>query len=207
MLAGISMGNTHKKDIEICRYNALVRAFARVNDALRSEPSVDNFNWPVQVAVYSQIDVLGETENFSVEPFLDDVHAFRHGSASTFIPCRRGEHREPEAPRVLSELVRAFKNRAPSLGEKFERVVKTNASVATATIEFLIAEYLYLDRSITHVEREVKNESFRIAMFNAHAEALYIAALNVIRSYASAMARVALAADVEMTKGGYTNAN
>lgn len=202
------MDNTHKQNIDPRRYNALVRAFARVNNALKSEPSVDNFNWPVQVAAYSQIDALGETENFSVESFLDDVRAFNLGSASTFAPRRRDERqREPETPRILIELVRAFKNRAPSLGEKFERVVKTNDSIATASIDFLIAEYLYLNRSITHVEREIKNESFRVAMFNAHAETHYIAALNVIRSYASAMARSALAADVETAIGDGDNAN
>lgn len=202
------MDNTHKQNIDPRRYNALVRAFARVNNALKSEPSVDNFNWPVQVAAYSQIDALGETEIFSVEPFLDDVRAFNLGSASTFVPRRRDElQRAPETPQILIELVRAFKNRAPSLGEKFERVVKTNAPVAFAAIEFLIAEYLYLDRSFTHVEREVKNESFRVAMFDARAETLYIAALNVIRSYASAMARSALAVDVETAIGDGDNAN
>ena len=189
------------------RYNALVRAFARVNNALRSDPSVDVFNWPVQVAVYSLIDMLGETENFSVEAFLNDVRTFNRDSASTFIPCRRGEEREPEASPILIELVRAFKNRAPSLGEKFERVVKTNGSVATAAVDFLVAEYLYLDRSITHIEREVKNESFRLAMFEAHAEPLYIAALNVIRSYAASMARAVLAADVDAAIGGTDNAD
>lgn len=201
------MDNMHKQNPEICRYNALVRAFGRASKALTSEPSVEDSIFPVQVEMYSRIDALGEKENFSVEAFLDDVRAFAQGLASTFIPCRRGECREPATPRILSELVRAFKNRAPSLGEKFERVVKTNDPVAFAAIEFLIAEYLYLDRSITHVEREVKNESFRIAMFNAHAETLYIAALNVIRSYASAMARTALATAVETAIGSGNNAN
>lgn len=189
------------------RYNALVRAFARANEALRSEPRVEDFTFPVQVEMYSRIDALGEEENFSVEAFLDDVRAFNHGFTRAFSPCRRGEYREPESPRILRELVRAFKNRAPSIGEKFEQVAKTNASVATTTVEFLIAEYLYLDRSITHVEREVKNESFRNAMFDAHAEPLYIAALNVIRSYAASMARAVLAADVAATIGGENNAD
>lgn len=201
------MDNTHKQDIEVCRYNAIIRAFGRASKALTSEPSVEDFTLPIQTEMYSRINALGEKENFSVEAFLDDVRAFDRGLASTFIPCRRGECREPETPRILIELVRAFKNRAPSLGEKFERVVKANDSVAFAAIEFLIAEYLYLDRSITHVEREVKNESFRIAMFNAHAEALYIAALNIIRSYAASMARAILAADVEAAIGGENNAD
>lgn len=190
------------------RYNALVRVFARVNNALRSESSVDNFIWPVQVAVYSQIDALGETEDFSVEPFLDDVRAFNSGSASTFVPRRRDERqRDPELPRILIELVRAFKNRAPTLGEKFERVVKTNDFVATAAIDFLIAEYLYLDRSASHRYRESMNEAFRLKMFEAHAEALYIAAFNVIRSYAASMARDVLAADVDAAIGGENNAD
>lgn len=198
----------HKQNIETCRYNALVRALSRASKALSSEPSVKDFTSFLQWGMFLEVSALGEKENFNIGSFLDDVCAFSQNSASTFVPRRRDEgSSELETPRVLAELIRAFKNRAPSLGEKFERVVKTNASVATATIEFLIAEYLYLDRSITHVEREVKNESFRIAMFNAHAEPLYIAALNVIRSYAASMARTVLAADVDAAIGGGNNAD
>lgn len=190
------------------RYNALVRVFARANEAFGSEPDVEDFAIPVQWEMYLKIKMLGEKEGFSLVPFLNDAYAFRHGFTGPFYPCRHGEVRlAPVLPPILTELVRAFKNRAPSLGERFERVVKANDSVATTTIEFLIAEYLYLDRSITHVEREVKNESFRNAMFNAHAEVLYIAALNVIRSYAASMARAVLAADVDAAIGGSSNAD
>jgi hypothetical protein len=197
-----------KNQIDSDRYNALIRAFARTCKALTSEPSVEDFTLPIQTGMYSRIDALGEKENFSVEPFLDDVRAFNHGFTKTFNPCQRGAIRNASiSSSILIELVRAFKNRAPSLGEKFERVVKTNDFVAKTTIEFLIAEYLYLDRSITHVEREIKNESFRIAMFNARAEVLYIAAFNVIRSYAASMSRAVLAADVNAGIGGENNAD
>ena len=190
------------------RYNALVHVFSRANEALSSEPDVEDFSIPVQWEMYLKIKALGEKDGFSLVPFLNDAYAFSHGFTGPFCPCRPGEVRlAPESPPILIELVRAFKNRAPTLGEKFDRVVKTNDSVATTTIEFLIAEYLYLDRSITHVEREIKNESFRIAMFNAHADALYIAAFNVIRSYAASMARAVLAADVNAAIGGENNAD
>lgn len=190
------------------RYNALVRAFARATKALTSEPSVEDFTLPIQTEMYSRIDALGEKENFNVEAFLDDVRALNHGFTGTFSSCRRGEvrHAATLLP-ILLELVRAFKNRAPSLGENFERVVKTNATVATTAAEFLIAEYLYLDRSASCATREAKNEAFRLAMFDAHAEPLYIAALNVIRSYATSMARAVLAADVDAAIGGPSNAD
>jgi hypothetical protein len=190
------------------RYNALVRAFSRANEALTSDPSVEDFTTSIQWEMYSKIDALGEKENFSLKPFLDDAYAFSHGFTGPFYPCRHGEVRlAPVLPPILIELVRAFKNRSPSLGERFERVVKTNDSVATKTIEFLIAEYLYLDRSASCVTREAKNEAFRLAMFDAHAEPLYIAALNVIRSYATSMARAVLAADVGSAIGGENNAD
>lgn len=190
------------------RYNALVRVVGRASKALTSEPSVEDFSFPVQVEMYSKIDALGEKEDFNVEAFLDDVRAFNHGFTGVFNPCRRGEvRRAATLPPILLELVRAFKNRAPSLGEKFEQIVKFNTVVAVMAIDFLLAEYLYLDRSISHVEREVKNEAFRLAMFNAHAEPIYIAALNVIRSYAASMARAVLAADVDAAVGGENNAD
>lgn len=202
------MDNTHKQNIETCRYNALVRAFSRAYKALLSEPCVEDFTTSVQVEMYSKIDALGEKENFSVEAFLDDVRAFNGGFAETFRPCQRGEFRHATIPPpILLELVRVFKNRAPTLGKKIEWIIKTNASVATAAVDFLIAEYLYLDRSASLITREIKNEAFRRAMFDARAEALYIAALNIIRSYASSMAHNALAADVKTVIGGSVSAN
>lgn len=108
---------------------------------------------------------------------------------------------------ILSELVRAFKNRAPSLGEQFERVVKQNKRVAEAAVEFLHMEYLYLDGGACYQDRELENETFRVAMFETGNDRLYTAAFNVIRSYAASMARTKLAADVEAAIGGETNAD
>lgn len=190
------------------RYNALVRVFARAKEALQSESDVENFTIPVRIEMYSQLGKFSTIENFNVETFLDDVRAFSLGSGSTFTPCRNGSD-SPASVRamLLSELVRAFKNRAPTLGEKFEFLVATNKFVANAAVAFLIAEFLYLDRSASYRYRESMNEAFRLAMFEAYAEPLYIAALNVIRSYAASMARAVLAADVDAAIGGPSNAD
>ena len=190
------------------RYNALVRVFARTREALQSENDVEDFANPVRIEMYSQLGNFSSIENFNVETFLDDVSAFNLGSESAFAPRRNGNV-PPEQMDVvlLSELVCAFKNRAPSLGEKFELLVETNNFVAKAAVAFLIAEFLCLDRSASYRYRESMNEAFRLAMFNAHAEPLYIAALNVIRSYAASMARAVLAADVDAAIGGLNNAD
>jgi hypothetical protein len=190
------------------RYNALVRVFARAKEALRSESDVENFTTPVRIEMYSQLGKFSSMENFNAETFLDDVRAFSLGSGSTFAPRRKGD--APPAPvcaELLSELVCAFKNRAPVLGEKFELLVETNKLVAKMAVVFLIAEYLYLDRAASYRYRESANEAFRLAMFEAHAEPLYIAAFNTIRSYAASMARAVLAADVAAAIGGGDNAN
>lgn len=190
------------------RYNALVRVFARAKEALQSEPDVESFTTPVQIEMYSQLGKFSSIENFNVEMFLDNVRAFNFGSRSTFAPCRNGNDLPaPVNGVLLSELVCAFKNRAPSLGGKFELLAATNKFVAKAADAFLIAEFLYLDRSASHRYRESMNEAFRLAMFEAHAEPLYIAALNVIRSYAASMARAVLAADVDAAIGGENNAD
>lgn len=190
------------------RYNALVRVFARTKKALQSESDVENFANPVRIEMYSQLGKFSSIENFNVETFLDDVRAFNLGSGSTFTPCRnRNDHPALECATLLSELVCAFKNRAPSLGEKFELLVETDKFVAKAAVTFLIAEFLYLDRSASHRFRESMNEVFRLKMFEAHAEPLYIATLNVIRSYAASMARAVLAADVDAAIGGENNAD
>lgn len=202
------MDNTHKQDVDVYRYNALVRAFARAREALQSENDVGDFTNPVRIELFSQLGKISSIENFNVETFLDDVRAFNLGSDSTFAPCRKvNASHVPESSALLLEIVCAFKNRAPSLGEKFELVVKANKFVANAAVAFLIAEFLYLDRSASYRYRESANEAFRLAMFEARAETLYIAALNVVRSYASAMARVVLGADVETAFGGGDNAN
>ncbi len=190
------------------RYNALVRVFARTKEALLSESDVENFTNPVRIEMYSQLGKFSSIENFNVEMFLDDVRAFSLGAESAFTPCRNVS--DPPAPvngMLLSELVRAFKNRAPSLGEKFELLVETNQLVARAAVAFLIAEFLYLDRASSYRARESANEYFRLKMFETHAEPLYIAAVNVIRSYAASMARAVLAADVDAAIGGENNAD
>lgn len=194
------VGNDH--------YNALVRVFARAREALQSECGVGDFTNPVQIEMYSQVGKISSIENFNVETFLDDVRAFELGSDSTFAPCRKGNTLSvPVNSMLLLELVCAFKNRAPSLGEKFGLLVETNKSVAKAAVAFLIAEFLYLDRSASYRYRESMNEAFRLTMFKAHAEPIYIAALNVIRSYAASMARAVLVADVDAAIGGENNAD
>lgn len=190
------------------RYNALVHNFALVKAALDKCSVEVAFYDDAAIFLYELSTRRARENGFDFDRFWDDVKSCK------FFP-EQIYHQEVDGQScfgdrfspVLAELVRAFKNRAPSLGEKFERVVKTNDSVASTAVGFLIAEYLYLDRSITHVEREIKNEAFRLAMFNAHAEPLYIAALNVIRSYAASMARDVLAADVEAAIGGENNAD
>lgn len=190
------------------RYNALVRVFARAKEALQSESDFENFTIPVQIEMYSQLREISLAENFNAETFLDDVRAFSLGSGTAFAPCRNGNDLPaPEYATLLSELVCAFKNRAPVLGEKFERVIEMNKSVAKTAVVFLIAEYLYLDCAASYRYRESANEAFRLAMFEAHAEPLYIAAFNTIRSYAVSMARSVLAADVAAAIGGGDNAN
>lgn len=190
------------------RYNALVRVFARTREALRSESDIEIFTDPVRAAMFSQLGKISSIENFNVEIFFDDVRAFSLGAGTAFAPCRN--ENDPPAPvnaALLSELVCAFKNRAPSLGEKFELLVETNKSVAKTAVGFLIVEYLYLDRAASYRYRESANEAFRLAMFEAHAEPLYIAAFSTIRSYAASMARAVLAADVKAAIGCETNAD
>lgn len=180
-------------------YNALVHDYANVKSVLDGGNLESSFVIETNAFIQCFAIHFADENGFNLEEFFDDVDDCR---------VTRGVHRYSSKADVqpndedslqpnLNELVRAFKNRAPALGEQFERVVRQNRRVAEAAVKFLIEEHFYLDCAATHQQRELKNEAFRIAMFETGNDRLYTAAFNVIRSYAASIARTKLAADVE----------
>lgn len=185
-------------------YNALVHDYARVKSELDGGNLESSFVIETNAFIQCFAINFADGNDFDLEDFFNDVDDCRvtrganHYSYKSDVQPNDEDRLQP----ILNELIRAFKNRAPGLGERFERVVEKNERVAYAAAVFLITEYLYLDRSATYHEREQRNETFRLAMFETGNDCLYTAAFNVIRSYAASMARTKLAADVEAAMGG-----
>lgn len=202
------MKNNHNKISNEC-YNALVHDYALVDAALDKSSVETPFYSETLAFITSFVGCFAHENSFDLEAFFRDVSDCRatRGANSYSYKADAQPNDEDSFQPILTELIRAFKNRAPGLGERFERVVEQNERVACAAVAYLIAEYLYLDRSASYHERERRNETFRIAMFESHNEALYIAAYNTIRSFAASMARTNLAADVDAAIGGPENAD
>lgn len=201
------MRNSHNKIVNEC-YNVLVHNFALIKSALDKCSVEVAFYDDAAIFLYGLSMRMAREYGFDFDRFWDDVKSCKffqeliYHTKAVGQPCE-GDRLSPN----LAELVRAFKNRAPQLGEQFERVVRQNKRVADAAVAFLIEEYFYLDRAATYQQRELKNEAFRIAMFETGNDCLYAAAINVIRSYAASMARAVLAADVDAAIGGSSNAD
>lgn len=202
------MRNNNNKISNEC-YNALVHDYALVDSALDKCSLETPFYSETLAFTTSFAGCFAHKNGFDLDAFFKDVTDCRATRGANSYSCKAdvqstdGDSLQP----ILTELIRAFKNRTPGLGERFERVVEQNERVACAAVAYLVTEYLYLDRSASYHERERRNEAFRLAMFEAHAEPLYIAAFNTIRSYAASMARAVLAADVKAAIGGGDNAN
>lgn len=190
-------------------YNALVHDYALVDAALDKSSLETPFCSETLAFISSFVGCFAHKNGFDLEAFfrdVDDCQATRGANSYSYNADVQTTDEDSLQP-ILTELIRAFKNRAPGLGERFERVVEQNERVACAAVAYLVTEYLYLDRSATYHERERRNETFRLAMFDSHNEALYIAAYNTIRSFAASMARAKLAADVKAAIGGENNAD
>lgn len=198
----------HNKITNEC-YNALVYDYARVSSALLECSSEPPFAAETLAFITSFVGSFARENGFDLDEFFNNVDECQVARGSKRYSIRGPEQMEEEdsLQPILNELIRAFKNRAPGLGERFERVVERNERVACAAVAYLITEYLYLDRSASYHERERRNEAFRLAMFETHNETLYTAAFNAIRSYAASMARTKLAADVDAAIGGENNAD
>ena len=197
----------HNKISNEC-YNALVHNYAFVDSALDK--------CSVEVAFYDDAKLFlfdlsarrAREYGFDSDRFWDDVKSCKFYPELIYHPKAAAQSNDNDSfQSILTELIRAFKNRAPGLGVRFERVVEKDERVACAAVGFLITEYLYLDRSATYHEREQRNETFRLAMFETGNDCLYTAAINVIRSYAASMARAVLAADVNAAIGGENDAD
>ena len=202
------MKNSHNK-IANDDYNALVHDYANVKSALDGGNLDSPFYSETLAFITGFAGCLADENGFDLEDFfndVDDCRVTRGASSYSSKPAIQASDVNDFLP-LLNELVRAFKNRAPSLGEQFERVVRQNKRVANSAVVFLIMEYGYLNREASAQQRELKNEKFRITMFETGNDRLYSAALNVIRSYAASMARAVLAADVDAAIGGENNAD
>lgn len=185
-------------------YNALVHDYANVNSALMECSNASPFVAEMIAFTTSFVGCFAHKNGFDLGEFFNNVDECQVARGAKRYSCKAAvqSNDEDSLQPILNELIRAFKNRAPGLGERFERVVEKNERVACAAVAFLITEYLYLDRSATYHEREQRNETFRLAMFETGNDCLYTAAFNVIRSYAASMARTKLAAAVEAAMGG-----
>lgn len=190
-------------------YNALVHDYANIKAALYRGDLESSFVIETTAFIAGFARHAARKNGFDIEDFFndaDDCQVTRGVHSYSYKAAVQTDDKD-SFQSILNDLIRAFKNRAPSLGERFKRVVEQNERVACASVAFLVTEYLYLDRSASYHEREQRNEAFRLAMFESHNDALYLATFNAIRSYAASMARTKLAADVKAALGGENNAD
>lgn len=115
-----------------------------------------------------------------------------------------GKH---DVDRVVNDFCRALENRAPQLGAAFRVFLCLRRELQLALAEYIFVEYDYLSRKKSAFDRESANEVFRIALVGTGGASFYLAVRNCVHSMASAMARDALAADVDAAIGGDNNAN
>lgn len=109
--------------------------------------------------------------------------------------------------RTVNDFCRALENRAPQLGAAFRGFLCLRRELQIALAQYISAEFDYLNRKATAFDREAANEVFRIALIGTGGASYYLAVRNCVHSMASAMARDALAADVDAAIGGDDNAN
>lgn len=108
---------------------------------------------------------------------------------------------------VVNDFCRVLENRAPQLGASFRGFLCLRRELQIALAQYVVAEFDYLNRESTTIEREAANEVFRIALIGTGGASYYLAVRNCVHSMASAMARDALAADVDAAIGGENNAD
>jgi hypothetical protein len=108
---------------------------------------------------------------------------------------------------VVSDFCRVLENRAPQLGASFRGFLCLRRELQIALAQYVVAEFDYLNRESTTFEREAANEVFRIVLIGTGGASYYLAIRNCVHSMASAMARDALAADVDAAIGGENNAD
>ena len=112
-----------------------------------------------------------------------------------------------DVDRVVNDFCRVLENRAPQLGATFRGFLCLRRELHIALVQYISAEFDYLNRESTTFEREAANEVFRIALIGTGGASFYLAVRNCVHSMASAMARDVLAADVNAAIGGENNAD
>ena len=143
-------------------YNALVHDYARISAALGKCSLELPFYSETLTFLLSFAGCAARENGFDSDKFFNDVDDCRAtlGINNYSYKVAVQPNDEDSLQSILKNLIRAFKNRAPALGERFERVVEKNERVASAAIAFLVTEYLYLDRSASYHEREQRTRIF-----------------------------------------------
>lgn len=122
----------------------------------------------------------------------------------SFVPKADGSI---DVDRVVDVFCRVLENRAPQLGAAFRVFLCSRRELQFVLTQYISVEFNYLNRETTMFERETVNEDFRIALTSSGGASFYLAARNCVHSMASAMAREALAADVDAAIGGSSDAD
>ena len=112
-----------------------------------------------------------------------------------------------DVDRVVNDFCRVLENRAPQLGAAFRGFLCLRRELQIALAQYISIEFDYLNRKTSTFERESANEVFRIALIGTGGASYYLAVRNCVHSMASAMARDALAADVDAAIGGPSDAD
>ena len=112
-----------------------------------------------------------------------------------------------DVDRVDNDFCRVHENRAPQLGSSFRGFLCLRRELQFALAQYISTEFDYLNRKTSTFERESANEVFRFALIGTGGASYYLAVRNCVHSMASAMARDALAADINAAIGGENNAD
>ena len=112
-----------------------------------------------------------------------------------------------DVDRVINGFCRVLENRAPQLGASFRGFLCSRRELQSALAQYISVEFDYLNRKSSTFDREYANEVFRIELIGTGGASFYLAVRNCVHSMASAMARDALAADVNAAIGGTDNAD
>lgn len=112
-----------------------------------------------------------------------------------------------DVDRVVNDFCRALENRAPQLGAAFRGFLCSRRELQFALAQYVSVEFDYLNRKASAFNRESANEFFRIALIGTGGASYYLAIRNCVHSMAAAMARDALAADVDAAIGDSSNAD
>ena len=112
-----------------------------------------------------------------------------------------------DVDRVINDFCRVLENRAPQLGVAFRNFLCSRRELQFALAQYFFVEFDYLNRKASAFDRESANEVFRIALIGTGGASFYLAVRNCVHSMATAMAREALAADVDAAIGGENNAD